>query len=202
MFGLDTQRDGSNSFLVSRFLVPSLCEFKGWALFADGDMACTRDVKHIFDLADNSKAVMVVKHDYQTKHKLKYIGSEMECPNVNYKRKNWSSLVLWNCAHPSNAILTQEYIVGASSTHLHRFEWLKEDEIGELPSDWNYLVGESAPASAALYHYTLGVPGIKHYADSYGSWHWHTALLAAMECAGSDPSVMVDRARHRMGEAA
>lgn len=193
------QRDGSNAFTYSRFLVPYLCDFKGWALFADGDMVVTRDIQELFAHKDESKAVLVVPHDYKTRHRRKYIGSEMECPNVDYPRKNWSSVVLWNCAHPSNAVLTRDYIAGASSSHLHRFEWLKEIDIGALPSDWNHLVDEDPPSTPLLAHYTLGVPGLRYYADCRASWHWHQALLKALECGGEHAGAMVERAYTRVG---
>jgi lipopolysaccharide biosynthesis glycosyltransferase len=42
-------------------------DYSGWAIFADGDMVCQADISELWALRDDSKAVQVVKHDYQTK---------------------------------------------------------------------------------------------------------------------------------------
>ncbi|MGH7745109.1 MAG: glycosyltransferase [Candidatus Dormibacteria bacterium] len=200
----DYQRDGTNAFTFSRYLVPLLCDLRGWALFADGDMVCQRDIAELWDLKDENifnKAVSVVKHDYKTQHRRKYIGSLMESQNKDYPRKNWSSVMLWNCSHAANAVLTEEYVSTSEPRDLHRFSWLKDEQIGELPRWWNHLVGEDPPGEAALYHFTLGVPGIKHYADDYASWNWHSAYIRALACAGEYPLEMTARSANRVGEA-
>ena len=102
----ETHDDRSNDFVYSRFLTPYLTDFKGWAIFADGDMVCQGDLKELIDMADPSKAVMVVKHDYQTKATQKYLGNI----NEDYPRKNWSSVILWNCEHPKHKILTPDFV--------------------------------------------------------------------------------------------
>lgn len=178
--GFDGQRDGSNSFIYSRFLVPSLQGFQGWAAFADGDMVCLDDVAKLYAYRDPSKAVCVVKHDYKTKHKRKYIGSAMEADNRDYQRKNWSSLILWNCGHVANRILTPEFVAQSPGSLLHRFGWLKDDQIGELPPEWNALSGEQDISACNLIHYTLGVPAFAHYAHCDGADHWHRAKKRAM----------------------
>ena len=63
----ETHSDGSNDFIYSRFLTPYLNNFEGWAIFADGDMICQGDIKELWNLRDESKALLVVKHNYQTK---------------------------------------------------------------------------------------------------------------------------------------
>jgi lipopolysaccharide biosynthesis glycosyltransferase len=179
----ETHGDGSNAFIYSRFLVPHMQGFDGWALFCDGDMVCLSDIAELWGMRDESKAVMVVKHNYQTAHPRKYIGSSMETHNVSYPRKNWSSVMLWNCAHPRNKILTPGYVMDSSGTKLHRFAHLADDEIGELPKEWNYLVGEKPVGEqpcgrAKLVHYTLGIPGIKHYSVCEYSEPWFEASYA------------------------
>lgn len=198
---LKDQRGGSNSFTFSRYEVPFRCDFTGWALFLDGDMVVDVDIAQIWDWkrANFNKAVSVVKHDYRTQHARKYLGSRMESKNEDYPRKNWSSVVLWNCSHFSNRMLTPDYIQMASAAFLHRFQWLQDSDIGELPQDWNHLVGEYPPASPSLYHFTLGVPGIRHYMNDHGSWKWHSALIRALQCAGEEPSRMVGRAEEKVG---
>lgn len=194
----DGQRDGTNAFIFSRFLVPSLMGFEGWAMFVDGDMVVTDDIKELWDLRDDRYAVMVVKHDYKTRHSRKYIGSPLENDNVDYPRKNWSSVVLWNCGHPANRLLTPDYVAGAEGRFLHRFEWLNDEQIGELPMWWNHLVGEYPPGPAKLYHYTLGVAGMKYYADVPSSWHWHKSFLTSLTINGENRTEMVRRSQERI----
>jgi len=198
--GFDGQGSGSNAFTLSRYLVPLLCDFKGFAIFADGDMVCDTDIAKLWEQRPIYNAVSVVKHDYKTRHPRKYIGTPMESANEDYPRKNWSSLIIWNCGHYANRLLTREYVQQAPASFLHRFQWLEDTNISSLFHGWNCLVGEDSPSSAAVYHYTLGVPGIKHYADGHASWHWHKELLSALECAGEDPVSAVKRAQERIGD--
>lgn len=198
----DGKRDGSNSFNVARFLIPMLCDYKGWAIFIDGDMVVDVDIAELWAWKNTypNKAIVRVDHDYKTRHSRKYLGTPMESANVDYPKKNQSSVVLWNCAHPGNRLLDESYIRETSPTVLHRFQWLVDSDIGSLTENWNYLVGEQSPSTAHLYHYTLGVPGIKHYADWHGSWKWHRALMHTLRCAGEDPLDMVARAKQRIGD--
>lgn len=143
--------DGSNRFIYSRFLTPYLMNFSGWAIYADGDMVCQADISELWSLRDESKAVQVVKHDYKTKSIKKYLGNI----NEDYPRKNWSSLILWNCGHPENSILTPDFIQGQPGSYLHRFSWLKDGLIGDLAAEWNWLAIEYPEnPSAKIIHYT------------------------------------------------
>jgi lipopolysaccharide biosynthesis glycosyltransferase len=163
--------DGSNQFIYSRFLVPHLMEYKGWAIFMDGDMLLRDDIEKLWALRDESKAVMVVKHDYKTKMTEKYLGSK----NEDYPRKNWSSVILWNCEHAANKAVTTEFIENATGAQLHRFTWLTDDLIGELPAEWNWLdVEYDRNPLAKLVHYTLGTPCFHEFAgqgDFANEWH-------------------------------
>ena len=170
----DGQQDGTNGFIYSRFLVPSLMGFEGWALYCDSDMLFREDIAKLWELRDDKYAVMVVKHDYQTRHKLKAIGTALESRNDDYPRKNWSSLVLWNCGHPRNRIVTREFASSAGGKVLHRFEWLQDDDIGEIPGTWNHLCGEYPyDGNAKLVHFTLGIPGFDFYRKCDYSDEWH-----------------------------
>ena len=163
--------DGSNQFIYSRFLVPYLMEYKGWAMFMDGDMLLRDDIEKLWTLRDESKAVMVVKHDYKTKMAEKYLGSK----NEDYPRKNWSSVILWNCEHAANKIVTTNFIENATGAQLHRFAWLTDDLIGELPAEWNWLdIEYERNPLAKLVHYTLGTPCFHEFADQgdfANEWH-------------------------------
>lgn len=168
----ETHTDGSNKFIYSRFLTPYLCNFEGWAIFADGDMVCQTDIKQLWDLRDDSKAVQVVQHDYQTKAHKKYLGNK----NENYPRKNWSSVILWNCGHPAHRVLTPEFIQKQTGAYLHRFSWLSDAQIGALPREWNWLAIEYEDnPQARLVHFTLGTPCFKDYADTAMADIWHEA---------------------------
>jgi lipopolysaccharide biosynthesis glycosyltransferase len=166
----ETHQDRSNDFVYSRFLTPYLNEFDGWAIFADGDMICQADLKELIGMADPNKALMVVKHDYQTKTSIKYLGNI----NENYPRKNWSSVILWNCSHPKHKILTPEFVSNQTGKFLHRFSWLDDNDIGELPVEWNWLACEyEKNTDAKLIHYTLGTPCFKDFRDTDMAEIWY-----------------------------
>jgi len=174
----ESHTDKSNDFIYSRFLTPYLMKFNGWAIFADGDMVCLSDIKELWDLKDESKALMVVKHDYKTKSHQKYLGNI----NENYPRKNWSSVILWNCNHPKHKILTPDFIANQTGKYLHRFSWLQDDDIGELPKEWNWLATEyPVNTHAKLIHYTLGTPCFKDYRNSEMSELWHQTQERSMQ---------------------
>ena len=165
----ETHNDKSNDFVYSRFLTPYLHNFEGWAIFADGDMVCQSDIKELWDLRDETKALQVVMHDYKTKFNQKYLGNT----NENYPRKNWSSLILWNCSHPKHKVLTPDFISNQTGKYLHRFSWLDDEDIGELPIDWNWLAIEYPNnPKAKIIHYTLGTPCFKDYRNTDMSGMW------------------------------
>ena len=165
--------DGSNAFTYSRFLCPYLMKFSGYAIYADGDMVCNADITELWNLRDPNKAVQVVKHDYLTKTNEKYLGNK----NENYPKKNWSSVIIWNCQHPRNRLLTPEFIGSSTGAFLHRFEWLEDSEIGEIPIDWNWLATEyEINSKAKLIHYTLGTPCFSEYREADSAEVWHEAF--------------------------
>ena len=169
----ESHSDKSNDFVYSRFLTPFLNGFKGWAIFADGDMICQADIKELWDLKDETKALLVVKHNYQTKAHHKYLGNI----NQDYPRKNWSSIILWNCAHAKHKILTPAFVANQTGKFLHRFSWLDDNDIGELPLEWNWLAIEYPEnRKAKLIHYTLGTPCFKDYQDTDMSDIWHNGF--------------------------
>lgn len=167
--GIDGKKDGSNAFIYARFLVPYLMGYKGWAIFADGDMVVNYDIAKLWELRDEQYAVQVVKHDYKTKHSTKYLGNK----NEDYPRKNWSSVILWNCEHVAHRRLTPREVQGLSGNFLHRFEWLNDSEIGGLPLYWNWLAMEYPTNQyAKLIHYTIGTPCFRDYHDCDLNEYW------------------------------
>lgn len=168
----------STEFAISRFLVPHVAKY-GWALFLDCDVLCFENVSNLFALADDSKAVMCVKHQHVPQEGTKMDGQIQTA----YDRKNWSSVMLFNCEHPSNSRLTLDLINGVPGRDLHRFCWLEDDEIGELPKKWNYLVGHDNRKSVpdpAIVHFTNGLPDVDGREMQEFSVNWHKYLPHAV----------------------
>ena len=152
---LPLKRQGLTPFTFSRFLVPWLCNYEGWALFLDADIALRDDIAKLFALKDERKAVMVAKN------KMKF---------------EWASVMLFNCARCK--ILTPEYVESANG--LHKITWAFEDDIGNLPPEWNHLVGYDEPnPDAKLVHYTQGVPAFPETKDSEHAEAWLKAARMA-----------------------
>jgi len=171
--------DGSNHFIYSRFLVPHLMGFSGHAIFMDGDMIVRDDIYKLWELRDPTLDVQVVKHDYKTKMQTKYLGAK----NEDYPRKNWSSVILWNCASYPNRKLTPEYVQNATGAQLHRFQHIKDERIGELPIEWNWLPDEFGPnPDAKLLHYTLGTPSFHEFATTPMGDEWHRERILTEYC--------------------
>lgn len=173
--------EGSNTFTFSRFLVPWLMGFEGHAIFMDAcDMLMTADVAELDALYDPMKAIQCVQHDYKTRNKIKYIGTEMECPNMDYPRKNWASVMLINCAHPGWAGMTPERIENFRTlpTHLLGMKFIDDADIGILPDEWNRLVDEGQPVEGAkVLHWTAGVPAFVHYRNAPGADQWRQQAI-------------------------
>lgn len=163
----------STEFAVTRFLTPHLAKHEGWAMFMDCDMLVRRNLSRLFELADSSKAVMCVQHPEMPRR-----GWKMdEQPQQPYARKNWSSVMLFNCAHPANQRLTVEMINELPGRDLHRFCWLEDDEIGALPPEWNWLVGYSDPEiDPAIVHFTDGYPLMPGYEDCAYADEWREEM--------------------------
>lgn len=175
----ETHNDGSNQFIYSRFLVPHLMHYQGWAIFIDGDMIVRGDIAELWSYKDIAKDVMVVKHDYKTKMKEKYLGAK----NEDYPRKNWSSVILWNCSSFPNRKLTPEFVQQSTGSFLHRFSWIEDKRIGELPKEWNWLPDEYGPnENAKLLHYTLGTPCFHEFATTPMGEEWHRERILTEYC--------------------
>lgn len=168
----------STEFSYTRFLTPLLGKLEGfnWALFVDCDFLFLEDVHKLFSLVDESKAVMCVKHAHVPVETEKMDG----CRQAVYPRKNWSSLVLFNVNHPSNRNLTLATVNTADGGWLHRFGWLQDHEIGEIPPEWNWIEGASDPLiKPAAVHYSAGGPWFPGYANCAYAGEW---LAEAAEC--------------------
>lgn len=154
----------STQFAQSRFLVPYLMNYEGWALYCDCDFLWRADVAALFALAQDHFAVMVVKHEYIAS------GMKMDAQiNVPYRRKNWSSLMLFNCAHPANQRLKPEIVNTWQRHELHGFQWLHDWHIGALPFEWNWLQLEPRAV-----HMTTGTPDLAGHEDTAYADEWRT----------------------------
>lgn len=181
------QRDGrpfSTEFAFTRFLVPVLMQYRGWALFTDCDMLWLDDIGQLMRAADPTKAVMVVKQTHAPGNTTKMDDQ----PQSQYHRKNWSSVILWNCGHPSNTKLDFQMVNHAPGRDLHKFCWLDDSEIGELEPGWNFLVGHTkSTIKPRLMHFTDGGPWFAHMKNvPFAGW-WLNEYNHMMQVRGKYP---------------
>ncbi len=161
----------STEFSFSRFIVPHLMNYKGWAVFMDCDQLMLGDIAELWRLRDDKYAVQLCKHDYTPKEDKKFLGQVQ----TKYEKKNWSSFMLMNCNKCHE--LTPDYVNSATGLQLHQFKWLESEElIGELPLEWNWLVDEpgyNTKSKVNNIHFTKGGPWFKEYAGCSYSETWN-----------------------------
>ena len=162
----------STEFSFSRFMIPHLMNYQGWALFMDCDMLMFEDISKLWRMRDDSKAIQVCKHDYTPKESKKFLGQVQ----TKYEKKNWSSFMLMNCKKCTT--LTPDYVNKASGLELHQYKWLESEKlIGDLPLEWNWLVGEyEHKEDVNNVHYTKGGPWFEEYAKCDYSQDWFRNL--------------------------
>ena len=171
----------STEFSFSRFLVPYLCDYEGWAIFMDCDMLFLDDIASLWAQRDEKYALQVVKHNHIPKEDKKFLGQ----PQSKYARKNWSSVMLFN--NQKCQSLTLDYIHTASGLALHQFKWLKDEQIGSIDTKWNYLVGYESDTQASNVHYTTGGPYFKDYEHCDYHQEWKNALCELLQAKNSAP---------------
>ena len=167
----------STEFAFSRFIIPHLMNYRGWALFMDCDMLMKADIAELWRLRDYKYAVQVCKHDYTPKEETKFLGQVQ----TKYEKKNWSSFMLMNCKKCTQ--LTPNYVNSASGLELHQFKWLEtENLIGNLPLEWNWLVGEyNYKEDVKNIHYTKGGPYFKDYDTCDYSTDWFNTYTSMVK---------------------
>ena len=161
----------STEFTYSRFLVPSLMNFKGWAVFCDCDFVFLDDVAKLFENLSEDKAIYCVQHDYTPNEKHKMDGQKQTI----YPRKNWSSFIVYNCSHPSNLKLDINLVNNETGSFLHQFKWLQDSEIGSLDERWNWLEGWTSKHNNQkpyAVHYTRGGPWFSEWQDVEFADEW------------------------------
>lgn len=176
----------STEFTFTRFLVPFLNEYKGWAVFVDCDVIFVDNIEKLFNQAKEEYAVMVVQHNYTPTEETKMDNQKQYV----YPRKNWSSMILWNCSHPSNSKLTLELINTKPASYLHRFQWLQDKEIGAIHHEWNWLVNwykEPTDGKPKAIHYTEGGPWFPNYFHCEYGANWLDEKNKYLESNRSDP---------------
>ena len=176
LYTRDVDRLASTEFTFTRFLVPHLNNYTGWAVFCDSDMVFLMDAVRLFDNLDPTKAVYCVQHDYNPPEGVKMDGQAQ----LPYPRKNWSSMMIFNCSHPACKGLTTDRVNTATGAYLHRFEWCTDDEIGTLSPEYNWLVGhysEGVDGSPRILHYTLGGPWFENMRNCEYDHIWKREVI-------------------------
>lgn len=171
-------RPFSTQFTFTRFLIPALNQYDGWALFMDADMMLRTDIGELFDKYTqyDEYAIQCVKHNYNPNKSVKMDGQVQQ----TYNRKNWSSFMLWNCSHSSNLKLTVDDANVKPGSWLHGFEWLKDHEIGHIDEEWNWLDDWSPEhINPKNVHFTTGGPWFtewepKRQSDINYAGEWET----------------------------
>lgn len=181
MWDLNSSAPQSTEFAIGRFAVVMLGH-SGWCLFADADVVFLEDPHELEALQDPSKAVLVVKHrEFAMRDdfgKRKMDGQQQTV----YPRKLWSSVMYFNCDHPSNRRLNLMTLNQWPGRDLHAFKWLDDDEIGDLPAEANWLVGiQPKPARPMIAHYTLGTPDMPGLENSDHSDIWKSSAQIASQ---------------------
>jgi hypothetical protein len=187
----DIDNLGSTEFTFTRFLVPYLNNYEGHAIFVDCDFLCVSDLAELIEQADSKKAVQVVQHDYTPPEGVKMDGQKQ----FPYPRKNWSSMILWNCGHKDNRKVDLDFVNTATGQELHRFTWLKDRDIGNLLPEWNWLVGwyrEQRDGYPKWIHYTLGGPWFSEWQDCEYADLW-LAAEAELNEAKKLPRVITEK---------
>jgi lipopolysaccharide biosynthesis glycosyltransferase len=162
----------STEFTYSRFLIPALMNYSGWAIFCDCDFLFFQDIFLLCESLKDDKAVYCVHHDYTPKEKHKMDGQQQTI----YPRKNWSSFIVYNCSHPSNKKLTIDLVNSETGSFLHQFKWLNDNEIGSLDERWNWLEGWTSNYNNKkpyAVHYTRGGPWFEEWQDVEFAKEWN-----------------------------
>jgi len=162
-------KEASTEFTLTRFLTPYLSNYEGYAIFCDCDFLFLNDIHELIQCIDKEKAVSVVKHEYIPKQVKKFDDHVQYA----YPRKNWSSLMVFNCEHDTVKELTPKKINDLSPKALHRFEWIHDNEIGDIPMEWNWLVGEYHKGKQSALHYTCGGPWHDGFSDTDYADIWY-----------------------------
>lgn len=156
--------DAQTEYTYLRYFIPHLMNYKGLAVYCDPGTVWLRDVRELFQEQDERAAVHVVKHQFKPKNETKLGGR----PQSQYPKKNWTSVMLWNCGHPDNKNLTADVANTKPPGYLHQVQWATNHNIYSLNVDWNWLVGhykEPDDGTPKVLHWTEGGPWYSQHRD-------------------------------------
>jgi len=166
---LPITRRGLTPFTFSRFLVPWLCNYEGHALFLDADMFLVSDICEMTQYFNDEHAISVVRSIAQFEQ---------------------SSVMLFNNAHPKNAVLTPDFIQHTQD-NLHGLCWLAAEDIGEMDGKWNQLVGyQPCQGASGNLHFTMGVPAFPETSTSEFGQIWTDCAKRAIGVTRGWPEIM------------
>lgn len=157
----------ATDFTYTRFMIPSIENYKGFSIFCDCDFLFLDDIENLFDAVDKTKAVSVVKHPQYIPRSNTKMDGVIQRP---MRRKNWASLMVLN--NDLCRALTPKYVNAASGSDLHQFGWLWDDEIGSISLDWNTLDDYYELDNPRAIHYTDGGPWFTKYMETYYTQYW------------------------------
>lgn len=163
------KKDGSTEFTYTRFLIPYLMDYQGLAMFCDCDFLWMCDPLELLSYISDHQAVSVVQHNNYTPHTNRKMQGALQSP---YPRKNWSSLIVWNCNHSANRVMTPMIIRNSTPSWLHQFGWLSPSTIGTIPQEYNWLAGYYKDGSPRAIHYTDGGPWFDNYKNCDYAEQW------------------------------
>lgn len=175
---LPVKRKGLTEFTFTRYLVPWLCDYEGYALFIDADMLVLGDLAEL--PWDMGETVACVKHEQ----------SKINGQSLGFER---ASVMLFNCGRCE--ALDPEYI---EVLQPQAFGWANSD-VRALDPAWNHLVGYDPPRNdAKIVHFTQGIPCFPETQHDEYADEWRAALQASVSTVSWDeimgPSV---HARHK-----
>jgi len=165
---------GSNNFTYTKFFIPFLNNYKGYALFCDSDFIWKSDVYEFIEQNINDEyAISCVKHKCYTKKKC--LGNQKMDGQIQrwYPRKNWTSLILFNCANVKCKLLDFPLLNKANPRWLQGLQWASsfdekmekdieseiDHNIGSLSYHYNFLFGYYKDIdNAKAIHLTEGGP--------------------------------------------
>ena len=184
LYWRERDENQSTDFSFTRFLVPYMMNYQGWAVFMDCDILCRTDISELANFYDDKFSLLCVKHNHLPYETVKFQGEKQ----TSYPKKNWSSFMIFNCSKCKS--LSLDYVNNASGLDLHRFHWLDGDHlIGSIDQNWNYLVGVNNDEKnidkekIKMLHWTLGGPWFKDQRTMGGSLaaKWFSAREGAMK---------------------
>ena len=188
-FTREREPNQATDFTYTRFLVPYLNNYEGYALFVDCDFLFLNSPGWIFKDIHQEFAVACCKHpQYIPNSDIKMDG----VPQSPMWRKNWASLMMFNCAHEVNKLLTPEYVnIIMPGKLLHQFCWVPERYLASIPLEWNCLDDYYHFSEPSAIHYTDGGPWLPltdprttHYHDTrYANvWKYYRDLMKDVAC--------------------